>query len=311
MIVIQILTRNNEKTIAKTLESLRPLDANIIIGDLGSSDSTLELCRGYGADIRKLDWGNDYSEARNLLLVEDGLNFMIEPWECLVRGHDEIISSDGNFNVTVVRGGSASREIRIWSDLKFKNPVYEFIDDENAGFLEGVAIVAAGGPDRRKEAKDICLRWRDNRPTSPDPWYYSAFSSLALGQIKDFISFAEKYLVLSNKFGPAEVQISYKMAQVLASEGKFSQAAGLTARCLAMHPTFAEFWCLFGDMFLKQKKYEKARSMYVNAINIGSRRAALDSQPIEIDKYSKYPQSRIRLMDEIDKNTGMIITQDR
>lgn len=309
-VVVQILTRNNEKTISKTLESLRPLGCGIVVGDLGSSDATFDLCRDFGAEVRNIQWKGSYSEARNVLCYDDRMNFMIEPWEVLVRGHDEILSAEKNSNVTVIRGKSASREIRIWKGLRFRNPVYESLDDEGAGFLPGVAIVAAGWPDRRREAADICLRWRQERPTSAEPWYYSAFSSLSLGDNSGFVSHAERYLALTGKFGPAEVQLSYRMAQVLASEGKFGKASGLALRCLALHPTFAEFWCLFGDMFLKQKKYDKAKSMYVNAMRIGSRRAALDAHPVEIEKYRKYPEAMIKHMEEMDKNTGAIVLRD-
>jgi len=311
MIFVQILTRNNERTISKTLESILPLEPRIIVGDLGSSDSTLDRCREFGAEILRIDWDQNYSSARNSLIREGAMNLMVEPWEILVRGHQEILSSESNSNLTVIRGGTASREIRLWKNLKFKNPVYEFLDDEEALFLPGVAIVASGGPDRRREASDICLKWRQDRPTSADPWYYSAFSSLSLGDQSGFLSHAERYLALSGKFGPAEVQISYRMAQVLASEGKFGKASGLVLNCLAHNPTFAEFWCLFGDMFLKQKKYDKARSMYLNAIHIGTRRAALDAHTIEIDKYKKYPEAMLKSMDEMDKNTGLIVVRER
>lgn len=311
MLVVQILTRNNEKTIVKTLESLTELEAKVVVGDLGSSDSTLEICRRYGAEIKNITWSGSYSDARNSLVAEGSMNFMIEPWEVLARGHESLLSCSGNFNVNVVRKNSASKEIRIWTGLKFKNPVYESLDDDEAGFLEGVAIVASGGPDRREEARSICSKWRESRPTDADPWYYSAFSSLALGNAEEFVSFAEKYLILAGKFGPSEVQMTYRMAQIMASKKDFARAARLAAKCLALHPTFAEFWCLFGDLFMKQRKYGKARSMYENALTIGSRRPANDSHPVEIDKYKKYPQSMIRIVDEMDKNTGAIVSGQR
>lgn len=307
MITVQVLTRNNEKTIGKTLRSLEPLEARLVVGDLGSSDATKDICREFGAELRSIGWRFDYSAARNDLMDVSGMNLMVEPWEVLVRGHDEILSSENNSNITVVRGGSASRELRLWKGLSFRNPVYEVVEDDGAGFLEGAALVASGWPDRRLEAAEICLKWREGRPTSAEPWYYSAFTGLSLGRTEDFLSFSEKYLALSGKFGPAEVQVSYRMAQVLASRGQFSKAATHAARCLATNPEFAEFWCLFGDLFFKQKMYEKAKSMYTNAMTIGRRRARHDSHPVEIDKYGRYPEAMMKAMEEMDKNTGVIV----
>lgn len=55
MITIQILTKNNEKTIVTTLESLRSINANIIIGDYGSTDGTLEICKKFNVKVKKIN----------------------------------------------------------------------------------------------------------------------------------------------------------------------------------------------------------------------------------------------------------------
>ena len=298
MLTIQILTRDNEGTVAKALESIKSLGARVLVGDLGSSDSTREICRDSGAEVLEIDWGMDYSRARNQL-VAPGMNFMLEPWERLIRGHDELEDAAGNHNVLILRNGVASHELRLWSGLRFKNPVYEVLEDEGAKLLEGVALVASGWPDRRKETAQICSRWRESRPTSADPWYYSALSSLASGERKEFLGFAEKYLAMSAA-GPATTFMRYRMARVMAAEGRLDRAAAISAKCLAEHPTFAEFWCLMGDLFIARGRYDKAMSMYRNAIVMGSRRRSDDSYPVEVDKYRKYPE---QMIDEIGKMT--------
>lgn len=303
MMTVQILTRDNEGTIAKTMESIVPLDAQVVIGDLGSSDSTLDICREFGAEVIRIEWQGDYSAARNSL-IRDGMNMMIEPWECLIRGHEEIIESESNSQLVVLRKGVASKELRLWKGLSFKNPTYEVLEDDNARCLEGAVLLAAGWPDRRAEMAGICSRWRESRPTSMEPWYYSAFSSLALGNTKDFVRFAEKYLAMSGNLGPAEVQMYYRMARVMTSEGKLDKAAGFVAKCLAVRPTFAEFWCLMGDLFVMQGRYDKARSMYINAMNIGLRRKSDEPHPVEIEKYRKYPESMVEKIDEMARSQG-------
>lgn len=306
MLTVQILAKNNEKTIGKTLESLKELDAKILVGDLGSSDSTSEICSRYGAEVRKIVWRGDYSEARNSL-VSEGMNLMLEPWEVLARGREEL-SRTGNFRVTVVRGSSVSKELRLWGSGRFRNPVYETID-EDSEYLEGVAIVGSGWPDRRIENHELCGLWRERRPTSPEPWYYSSLSSLALGKLDEFMVFSEKYMAMTEDFGPPETHLAYKMSRVLFGRGSFSKAAGLLSLCLFHNPTMAEFWCLFGDAFYRRKDYVKARSMYRNAIIMGSRRSSSDPAPLEIDKYREHPEKMIAVMDEMDRTTGVIGTR--
>ena len=122
MMRIQILTRDNEKTIERALKSLAPIEGSIVVGDMGSSDSTLEICSRYGVEIMKLAWRGDYSAARNELADPEGMNMMIEPWEFVAKGHEEISACQTTCSLTVVRGGTASNEIRIWKGVKFKNP---------------------------------------------------------------------------------------------------------------------------------------------------------------------------------------------
>ena len=44
MLTIQILTKNNEKTIKKTLDSIKSINCDKVIIDRGSTDKTLEIC---------------------------------------------------------------------------------------------------------------------------------------------------------------------------------------------------------------------------------------------------------------------------
>ena len=46
-LTIHIMTRNNESTIEKTIESVFNLNYKIIICDIGSKDNTVSLCNKY------------------------------------------------------------------------------------------------------------------------------------------------------------------------------------------------------------------------------------------------------------------------
>lgn len=303
MLTVQMLVKNNESTVERALASLAGIEAKIIVGDIGSSDSTLDICRSHGAEVIRLKWVGDYSIARNEL-VSDGMNLMIEPWEFLASGSDEVASAAGNFNVTVVRGTMVSKELRLWRGLRFKNPVYETVEDDSAGSLGGVAIVSHGGPDRRMEAMDICMDWVARRPTSPEPWYYAAFSFLSLGKTDEFITHAERYMAMTNKFGPAELQVSYRMAMVLASRKEYQKAMAVVMGCLFHRPSFAEFWCLAGDVFAANGDRMRAKSMYLNALAAGSRRMDSDPSPLDISKYKNHPERMLARLEEKEEAAG-------
>src|SRR5262249_28419322 len=57
--------RDNERTIAPCLESIRPWVDEMIVVDTGSTDRTPELCRELGAKLFHFPWCDDFSAARN------------------------------------------------------------------------------------------------------------------------------------------------------------------------------------------------------------------------------------------------------
>src|SRR5688572_19593542 len=91
-ITIQILTNNNEQTLSECLESLLPLDCEIIVGDFGSKDKTIKICKNYKIKIVDIVQKNNYSIARNSLvdISSTDWQFYIEPWEKITSGHEQI-----------------------------------------------------------------------------------------------------------------------------------------------------------------------------------------------------------------------------
>ena len=60
-----ILTCDNESTIEKTLQSI---SGDILIGDIGSKDLTLSICKKYNTSIIEIPFENDYSKVKNKLI---------------------------------------------------------------------------------------------------------------------------------------------------------------------------------------------------------------------------------------------------
>ena len=305
MPTLQILTKNNENTIRKTLESVKDLGFDMLIGDLGSTDKTIKICSEYDAEIVNVMTNEDFSSIRNDL-VRDGLNMYLHPWEVLLKGHKKIRELEKSTHFFVVQNGILTKEIRLWKDKKFENPIYESITDEDAECDANIVIIADQEPDCSIEKIEICKKWLKKKPTSPEPYYYMAFSYLGARRVQEFMSFASQYLAMDERLSMSSIMIRYNIAKVQLYQGKLEEAAKNILTCVAFHPNFAEFWCLLGDIFYKQGKYEKAKHMYENAIIIGKRRLNTDKNPIEINKYDKYPKKMIANIDEIRKNTVLI-----
>lgn len=61
-----VLTNNEEYHIAKAIESLKRLRADILIIDSGSTDNTMDIARSLGAKVVSSPWRNDFAYQRNL-----------------------------------------------------------------------------------------------------------------------------------------------------------------------------------------------------------------------------------------------------
>ena len=124
MITSQILVKNNENTITETLKSIRSLGP-IIIGDMGCSDKTIQICRKFNVQIIKTKTFKNFSTIRAKLteMSDTTWNLCIQPWEIWV-GELEILSGSSR-KIQIFSDDLITKEIRIWNkneDLKFQNP---------------------------------------------------------------------------------------------------------------------------------------------------------------------------------------------
>lgn len=290
MLTIHVLTRDNIETVGRCLEAALKVADEVVVGDLGSVDGTPELCRGLGARVVPVGPSDDLSAVRNSLLGP-GFNMYLEPWESVVRGLEAVRDMDGCRSFYVVQGPVVSKQVRLWDRGRFVNPVFERVSGcGEAEVTPSVVIMSSGAPDFRKSNTRACRAWAEARPTSPEAHYYLACSLLAEGDLVGFESEATKYLSMDKEGGDSSILMNYYMSRVEMQRGDYGGASRRAMACLGARPTFAEFWCLLGDMLYMRGKFDKAKEMYENARIIGTRRRGDDSFPIEVFKYGAYPR---------------------
>ena len=114
-----ILTHNNEGTLQNTLDSLSPLDINLIVGDVSSTDKTRSICRKSDAVIKTVNPDNERSYEKNELLEDvTGWILYIEPWEVLAAGYEDI-NKVINSDIPNVYGGKVFHGESITKEIKF------------------------------------------------------------------------------------------------------------------------------------------------------------------------------------------------
>ena len=271
------------------------LNAKVVVGDLGSTDKTLDICESYGVQIRRMA-GTSRNEARNRLMG-DGWNMMIEPWEILSSGHQYARNASRCSYAKIIREKTISKEIRLWDEGMFINPIYERIDVETPH--EADVVFYCIGPRNHKEDLKLIEEWKEKEPFSSAPYYYQASTLLALGQHEEFLKVAQHYLFLDGK-SMSSVMTRYYLAYVFLTKKEVRPALQNLNLCLCARPLMAEFWCLMADVYYHLlKKFDQAKEFYENALILGARRMADDKCPMDISKYNKYPRMMIESCDKI------------
>jgi glycosyltransferase involved in cell wall biosynthesis len=258
---------------------------------MGCTDHSIDICRQHGAKVIHINPTYDYSTARNQLIdASDGLILYINPWEVLVSGHEEILSANEPHYVTIARNDLITKEVRLWpkkSKLLFQNPIFETVICDQATLLPAL-IYSKGGPkDTRTE--ELIQGWLKESPASSSPYYYQACNFLAHGKYEDFIRVADHFLFLGDQEMPVTMTRYYYGQVHLHIKRNYDVATKQAMLCLANRPLMAEFWCLLGDVCYSLKKYQRARSLYENAIILGERRLESDLWPMQVSKYKDYP----------------------
>jgi glycosyltransferase involved in cell wall biosynthesis len=87
-----MIVRNEERCLARCLESVRGLVGRIIIMDTGSTDQTIAIAASYGAEVHRMEWPDSFASARNAALDKSDAdwNLVLDADEWLVSGQDAL-----------------------------------------------------------------------------------------------------------------------------------------------------------------------------------------------------------------------------
>lgn len=319
MITTHLLIKNNEASVAKTLDSIKPIGGEILVADLGCTDSTADICRQYGAKIVSGQDTKDFSNLRNRMVARGRYDWqlVLHPWESLADW-DILIDALGNieraYGITIVRGDLAVRETRLWHrnlGIQFVNPYYESLDISNDKIENMPCTIYGDG--KLEDQPDIIDSWCKSNPAAAEPIYYKACMHLTRKEWDAFLGSANKYLFVEKGSRMASVMTKYYMGIVLCHVKKdATEAVRHVLGCLAAKPLMAEFWCLLGDIhYFLIKDYRKAVRFYRNAIALGPNRSHSDSWPMEISKYKEYPSKMIDSCESLQRDTGFMSRQER
>ena len=304
--------QNDEATLPATLESLRPLNAEIIAIDTGSTDSSARICRSHGVKV-VVAKSADRSSIRNSVPTTNQWHLALEPWEILLSPTEVYKAVTGDpkaYFVQIVQGDILSKSVRLWhssTGCRFVNPVFESITRPNADHLN---VVLLSDPPSRPDCKlQQVEMWQKSMPAAHEPWYYKACVHLERREYDQFVSAAAPLLFPETEPTLPAGMTKYHLAMVNCYIKKNPEEAVKNLLvCLAVNPLMAEFWCMLGDVYYYLvKQYDKAKGFYENAKILGARRLKTDTWPLQISKYGEYPDKMLESCRAMVKNVRVLV----
>jgi tetratricopeptide (TPR) repeat protein len=106
-----MIVRDAEAYLAQCLESARCVVDEIVIGDTGSTDSSMEIACRYGARVITVPWENDFSRARNQVLAENRTDWI------LFMDADEMLDGEAPRSIPALLAAPevAGYKVTIWN----------------------------------------------------------------------------------------------------------------------------------------------------------------------------------------------------
>ncbi|WP_322964356.1 glycosyltransferase family 2 protein [Sphingomonas fuzhouensis] len=87
-IAATLIVRNEARCIARCLASVAPFVDKMVVLDTGSTDDTVAIAKGLGAEVHHLPWPDSFAVARNhvLTLADANWNLMLDADEWIIDG---------------------------------------------------------------------------------------------------------------------------------------------------------------------------------------------------------------------------------
>jgi glycosyltransferase involved in cell wall biosynthesis len=296
-----IITRNDEKCIKNCIESLHKLEGEIIVGDLESSDKTIDILKKYNVTIVNLKWEKSYSKAWNQLLsnINDWV-FVINPGEVLSWAEEVELEDESSYSVDVISNGWIHQSSRIWhtkNKYKMINPIFEHCEKDFTNLFP--AILSANTGRKSSEVISIINDWKSNFPTNHETSYYQAMAFLGAGNLNSFISSANEFLFRAKEIDNLVILIWLYLASIYFIKKDYNQTEKLAAQIIAEKPWIAEAWCLAGNAAREKGQIGRASMLYRLAILCGSQRPRSEKLPMNIKSYKEEPEKFLTEFDSI------------
>ncbi len=265
-----MIVKNEERALARCLDSVRGWVGEMVVVDTGSTDGTIDIAKAYGARVSHFSWCDDFAAARNAaldqatcewVLVLDGDETLIveEPaalqaallqsqWDGFsvpIRS----LNDDGTHSKAMVfrlfrreRAGMRYRgeiheQLQAVSEGKLRTSSLSCVYLDHDGYTE--AVVESANKVQRNLR--LCRKLTQSRPNDPFSWFVYAMA-LAQSDGDGMLAAAHRAIELINA-DPARVRGEHYVVNLYLSvvnlyklRGEVERATEMATHALALFP---------------------------------------------------------------------------
>ena len=275
-----MIVRDEARSIARCLTSLRPWVDRVVVVDTGSSDDTVAIAGRAGAEVHSFPWCDDFAAARNhaLACADADWNLMIDADEWLESGGAALrafIAGAPRLGVVCVessyaQGGDRTGSNRAWiTRLMPRGALYagriheQVVSDLPRHRVEAVlghnGYLPAQMERKRDRNRDLLLRELRDHPD--DPYLHFQLGREAEGRGDHAEAVARYRRAATDPTARWAHDLSVRHLHCLARCGRFEDAFALAHVEMARWPESPDLFFVLGNLLLDRAMTDQANAI--------------------------------------------------
>jgi len=293
MITISLcmIVRDEEKVLRRCLSSIKDAVDEIIIVDTGSTDATKEIAGEFTGKIFDFEWIDDFSAARNFAFSKATSDYQMwldaddvfpqKSREQLIALKDTlcpstdivtmkyVLSTDASGNPTFA--STRERLFKRENDVRWQDPVHEFIQMKGNIFYSDIAILHAKPPgtDTGDRNLQIYTRHEGTNPFTPRQMYYFARELKDHGMYAKAVYYFERFLQEGGGWVEDNIGACHALATCYKKLDEMKKILPVLLRSFEYGAPRAEIVCEIGYFYKWLRQFEIAAKWFKIAAHLG------------------------------------------
>jgi len=287
-----MIVKNEEKVLARCLDSIKEIVDEIIIVDTGSTDKTVEIAKKYTSNVYHFEWIDDFSAARNYAFSKAMCDYImwLDADDYLEKSEQVKLLAlketfDTSIDVAVLKynlsfdefgnvllSNYRERLLKRERNFKWEEPVHECITP--SGNVQRFEIAVTHGEKNRTHSHRNLDIYEKQTKLSPRGTFYYARELHTHNRLEDAIVQFEKFLNSGEGWLEDNITACYDLYNIYTSLDQKEEGLIYLFKTFLYDLPRARYCCKIGEYFIEKEDYRKAVYWYELALNPNSHHEA-------------------------------------